>query len=124
MIGLYRNHADEAGIDIVYQLAGQTGIVHEADWKTLAINTWYIFGMRYVPAAKKLDFYWGTGDRNSTTIVAKDDNPILSTDIGHASEFFPDGQGLAPMIATKWGGTAEYLDIRTMACGQLAYSAD
>ena len=120
MIGIYSNHTDTSGLDIVYQLAGQDAVTHETDWKTLVSNTWYTFGMRYIPASKKLDLYWGTGDR--TTKVAVDDNPILSTDIDDAT--FPDGQGLAPTIAIKAGGAAEYLDIRQMACAQIAYGAD
>lgn len=121
MIGFHMDHADTSGLDIMYQLAGQDAVVHEAAWKTLVINTWYTIGLRYRPVNHKLDIYWGTGDR--TTAVAVDDNPILSTDIDDAT--FPDGQGLAPMFAIK-GGTAddEYLDIRSMACAQLAYAAD
>ncbi len=121
MIGLFMDHADTTGLDIMYQIAGQDAVTHEAAWKTLTIDTWYIFGMRYKPS-KKIDFYWGTGDR-TTTKVAIDDNPITATTIATAT--FPDGQGLAPIIAIKGGtGDDEYLDVRTMACAQLAKAAN
>lgn len=117
MIGLFMDHADTTGLDIIYQIAGTDAVTHEAAWKTLAVDTWYIFGMRYEPILKKIDFYWGTGDR--TTAVAVDDNPILKATIAAAT--FPDGQGLAPVIAIK-GGHADdkTLDIRTFACAQRA----
>jgi hypothetical protein len=122
MVGLFHTHADTTGMDVIYQKAGSGFVVHEADWgPTLAINTWYIFGMRYVPGVNKVDLYWGTGDR-STTAFAKDDNPILSTDIDDAT--FPDGDGLCPTIAVKFGGTAETMDIRTLACAQMGFAAD
>lgn len=118
MLGIFMDHADTTGLDIMYQIAGTDAVTHEAAWKTLAIDTWYIFGMRYKPVEKRVDFYWGTGDR-STTDVAIDDNPIVAADIAAAT--FPDGQGLAPIIAIK-GGHADNktLDIRSMACAQLA----
>ena len=121
MIGFFMDHADTSGLDIIYQIAGQDAVTHEAAWKTLAIDTWYNIGLRYRPKVKKLDIYWGTGDR--TTKLAIDDNPIVSTDIDDTT--FPDGQGLAPTFAIK-GGTAddETLDIRAMACAQRAYGAD
>jgi len=120
MIGLFMDHADTSGLDIMYQLAGQEAVTHEAAWKTLAIDTWYTFGMRFLPVTKKLNFYWGTGDR--VTKLAIDDNPVLSTDIDDTT--FPDNQGLAPTFAVKLGGQAEYLDIRAFACAQRAYAAD
>lgn len=122
VVGLAHMHADTTGVDVIYQDTGSAFTVHEADWKTIAANTWYIFGMRYNPVNTKLDLYWGSGDR-STTAFAKDDNPIISTDISDA--VFPDGQGLAPVIAVK-GGHADdkTLDIRALACAQVAYPAD
>lgn len=125
MLGIFMNHADTSGLDIMYQLSGSDAVTHEAEWKTLETDTWYIFGMRYKPTDEKVDFYWGTGDR-STTDVAVDDNPIDADDIASAgSDKFPDGQGLAPVIAIKGGtGNDEYLDVRTMACAQMAKDAD
>jgi hypothetical protein len=124
MFGLFMDHADTTGLDIMYQLAGQTAVTHEAAWKTLAADTWYAFGMRYLPNQKKVDFYWGSGDR-TTTAFAKDDNPIVAADIASAgADKFPDGQGLAPTIAIK-GGHADdaTLDIRLFACAQRAAAA-
>jgi len=123
MIGLAHMDADTTGVDVIYQIAGSGFVVHEADWgPTLAVNTWYTFGMRYLPNIKKVDLYWGSGDRTTSAFV-KDDNPILSTDIDDAT--FPDGQGLAPIIATKAGSANDAsLDIRAMACAQVAYPAD
>ena len=120
MVGLWSSHADTTGVDVIYQTTGSAFTTHEADFATIAIDTWYIFGMRYRPA-KKLDLYWGVGDR--ATSVAIDTNPIISTDI--ADTVFPDGQGLTPTIAIKGGAAPdEYLDIRTFACAQVAYPAD
>ena len=121
VIGIFHDHPATTALDVIYQITGTATTVHEAAWKTLATGTWYTFGMRYRPLPKKLDLYWGLGDR--TTKVAVDDNPILSTDISAAD--FPDGQGLAPMIAIKGGHADDVtLDIRAMACAQRAYGAD
>lgn len=122
LVGIFHDHPATTALDINYQIAGTATVEHEAGWKTLAANTWYIFGMRYLPDPGKIDLYWGSGDR-TTTAFAKDDNPILATDI--AAVDFPDGQGLAPTIAIK-GGHADdkTLDIRAFACAQRAYPAD
>lgn len=121
LIGLFHDHPATTALDVIYQITGTATTEHEAAWKTLATNTWYKFGMRYRPVSKKLDLYWGTGDLD--TKLAIDDNPILSTDIAGAD--FPDGQGLAPTIAIKGGHADDVtLDIRAMACAQLAYAAD
>jgi hypothetical protein len=121
LIGFFHDHPATTALDVNYQIAGTAATEHEAAWKTLAADTWYTVGMRYRPTTKKIDLYYGTGDR--TTKVAIDDNPILAADIAGAD--FPDGQGLAPIIAIK-GGHADdkTLDIRTFACAQLAYGAD
>jgi len=122
LIGIFHDHPATTALDINYQIAGTVATEHEAAWKTLAIDTWYTFGMRYLPNPGRIDFYWGSGDR-TTTVFAKDDNPITSTDIAAAD--FPDGQGLAPTIAIKGGhANDKTLDIRTFACAQRAYPAD
>lgn len=121
MVGLWHGHADTTGVDVIYQKTGGALTVHTADFATIAVDTWYIFGMRYVPTNGKIDLYWGPGDRS--TSVAKDASPILATDIDDAT--FPDGEGLCPTIAVKAGSaTDDYLDIRTFACAQVAYPAD
>ncbi len=120
LVGIFMDHPALGVMDTIYQIAGTATTVHEAAWKTLVIDTWYTFGMRYRPESKKLDLYWGPGDRATKLLI--DDNPILSTDISGAD--FPDGQGMAPMIAFKAGGTAEYLDIRSFAAATRVYGAD
>jgi len=122
LVGLFHAHADTTGVDMVYQKAGGGLITHETDFATIAADTWYVFGMRYLPQTKKIDLYWGTGDR-TTMAISKDANPIVSTDIDDAT--FPDGEGLCPTFVIK-GGHADdkTLDIRTFAAAQVAYPTD
>jgi len=121
MVGLMSTHADTTGVDVIYQDTGSAFTVHKADFATIAVNTWYIFGMRYLPSTKKLDLYFGVGDRSTSLVKSSD--PIISTDI--ADGVFPDGQGLCPTIAVKGGHADDVaLDIRTLACAQVAYAAD
>ena len=121
MVGLMSTHADTTGVDVIYQDTGSAFTVHKADFATIAVNTWYIFGMRYLPNTKKLDLYWGVGDR--ATSLVKSSDPIISTDI--ADGVFPDGQGLCPTIAIKGGHADDVsLDIRSLACAQVSYAAD
>lgn len=121
MVGLLHTHADTTGVDVIYQKTGGALTTHQADIGTIAADTWYIFGMRYIPTSRKVDLYFGPGAR-STSLV-KSSTPILSTDIDDAT--FPDGEGLCPTFAFK-GGHADdkTLDIRTFACAQVAYPAD
>jgi len=123
--GIHRLEGDGDAIDIVYKKAGQTAVVHKADWQTIAANTWYHVGFRYDAKSRSITPWFGTGNRSTTPMAADLTNRLVATDISSATDIFPNGEGLAPIIGIK-NATNETatLDVRLLCCGQVAIAAD
>ena len=119
--GFFKPEGNTSGIDIVYRKSGQTAVEHVGDWKTIAANTWYHMGFKWDSLAKTITPWFGTGDR-STTIMAMDrTNRVIGSDISDTTDIFPDSEGMAPIVGLKNAHADDaYLDIRLLACGQVA----
>lgn len=123
-IGIFKPEGNTSGIDLVYNKAGAGGVTeHKGDWKTIAALTWYTFGFRFHADRGILIPWWGTGDR-STTVVAPDaTNQIGASAIAAAT--FPDSEHLAPIAGLKNAHADDYyIDIRELACAQVAKATD
>lgn len=121
-IGIQRQEGDGENLDILYRKEGQDQQTFKADWKTIAVNTWYHYGMRWNPINKTIAFWFGTGDRSTTPMRRDGDNVMTATQVAAAT--FPNGEGLAPFIGVKQAHTTEStLDIRLLACAQAAVPA-
>lgn len=123
LIGFFRAEGDGDAIDIVYRKAGQALQTVKADWKTIAADTWYHVGFRYHQKNRTVKFWFGTGDRSTTIMDVDTDNTITAADIAAAT--FPDAELLAPLAGGKSASADDtYMDVRLLACGQLAPAAD
>ena len=94
-VGFQSFHADTTGIDAVYTAVGETAIIHDADVKTMTINTYFTVGM----------YFDGTDIRVYVDGVDTAD-PILASDIAAGGDDFPAATVLVPTLATK-NGAAE-----------------
>jgi len=111
------------GLDFVYRKAGQAMQTHAASWKTLAIDTWYHFGLEWDTDTDTVTPWYGTGDRSTTPMAQDKTSIITSTTVATAT--FPDGSYMSPIIGTKGLGTANVqIDCRLLGVAQLAPAAD
>jgi hypothetical protein len=124
-IGLFKPEGNTSGVDLVYNLSGQTMVTHADDWQTIAALTWYHFGLRFNAKNKTITPWWGTGDRDTTTMAADTDNVITASDISSTTDYFPDGEYMAPIAGLKNAHADDYyIDLRLLACAQLAKAND
>jgi hypothetical protein len=112
-IGFFRDEDDGDAIDVIHNIAGGTDTTLISDADTLAANTWYKAGFKYLPlngAAKQITFYF---DGVAATTYA------TTTTINTAGTF-PENQGLSPIIAFKNAAdAAATLDIDWVRCAQV-----
>jgi hypothetical protein len=125
-IGLFKPEGNTSGVDLVYNKAGAGGVTtHVDDWKTIAALTWYNFGFRYDGRKNVVTFYWGTGDRSTTPMAPDESSTSIVTAADIAAATFPDSEYLAPIAGLKNAHADDYyIDLRLMACAQLAKAAD
>jgi hypothetical protein len=110
-------------LDFSYRKAGQTRVDFADGWKTIVAETWYHAGFRWNPINRTIRLWFGTGDRSTTKMAPDDSKVITATHVAAAT--FPNGEGLCPIIGVKQAhATASTLDIRLLACGQLAAPAN
>ena len=94
-LGFQSFHADSTGVDAVYVAVGETPIIHDADVKTMVINTYFTLGM----------YYDGTDIQIYVDGVNTGD-PILAADIIAGGDDFPEDAVMVPTLCTK-NGAAE-----------------
>lgn len=94
-LGFQSFHADSTGVDAVYVAVGETPIIHDADVKTMVINTYFTLGM----------YYDGTDIQIYVDGVNTAD-PILAADIIAGGDDFPEDAVMVATLATK-NGAAE-----------------
>lgn len=94
-LGFQSFHADSTGVDAVYVAVGETPIIHDADVKTMVVNTYFTLGM----------YYDGTDIQIYVDGVNTAD-PILAADIIAGGDDFPEDAVMVPTLCTK-NGAAE-----------------
>lgn len=104
-IGFHTDQADGDALDFVYTKSGQTDTVQIAGVHTWVADTYVKVGFLYLPT--------NPGDKRIMVFVngVEQSTYITATEIATAD--FPDGEELAPALATKVGADAEvkcYLD--------------
>ena len=121
-LGFHQDAGDH--LDIVYGKNAGAGVVHEASWKTLTSGTWYHLGFKFDASTLTITPWWGTGDRSTVAMASDNTSLIASTAIDDAD--FPDGVEVAPVVGMKCmnAGVGGSLDVRLLACAQLAPAAD
>ena len=117
-IGFYRDEDDGDTLDIVYRLAGQTAVVHKADWITLTGNTWYKVGLRFDEIAKSITPYYGVGS-GATAMIEDTANKITATDIASTTDYFPDAEEMNVIAGGKNAHDDDgYLELGFVGCLQ------
>ncbi|MFH1184663.1 MAG: hypothetical protein V1755_06440 [Chloroflexota bacterium] len=117
-LGFHRLEGDGDKLDIVYKLAGQTAVVHKADWMTLTADTWYKVGLRFNEIAKTITPYYGVGT-GATAMIEDTANKITATDIASATDIFPDAEEMNVIVGGKNASADDaYLDLGFVGCLQ------
>jgi hypothetical protein len=98
-----------------YHKAGQTAVIPLTSIGTLAVDTWYKVGFRFVPV--NVPGYRSTHVFEIYFNGAPVATGVTATQVAAAT--FPSGEEMSPLFATKTGaGAAVNLDIRRWAYGQ------
>jgi hypothetical protein len=98
-LGFHCDLSDGDAVDFVYMADGQAQTVHTAGIHVPVADTWVKLGFKYDPAA--------IAAQRITTYVNGVAQSTFVTAAQIAAATFPDGEAMAPMLATKVGTAAE-----------------
>jgi len=117
LIGLYKPAANTTGVDLVYQAASVAMNEHSGDYQTLAITTWYKFGMLFEPT-NVLD---SSGNQVCSVKqfwngVEQTDDVIAHSDIKATAADFPDGEEMHVIFGQKSGSAGGDCELLIGCC--------
>lgn len=114
-LGFHCDLSNADSFDFVYMADGQTAVVHTAGIHVPVADTWVKLGFKYDPDADDA--------RKIATFVngVEQTTWVTAAQIAHATNYFPDNEAMAMLLATKVGGGAESkVQMDWWRCAQLA----